>query len=445
MASRGGGSRSVPLPGAIRTNAFAKTKTTMTQSDRSERGTPSRRAVPPSRGSRRPPDLQAETAVQTIGAILRERRERAGITLADVEKATRIRQRYLLALESDEWHLLPGEVVGRGFLRNYATFLGLDPDPLIQQRRSMVDTNLARALANTSLEATLPPPRPVDYRPKDMDLVDIPWSERLSGVTSTLRDWFAPIVTVLLLGLVVLLLLWGGRELGGRLLLVVEELQGRVASLADTSSTAPEGSSGVSEQATPFTGTGGAVPGSDPGQPQSAAEPVVVVSTDTPTPEPPTPTPMPPTPTPEPPTPTPVPPTPTWTPTLPPLPTPTPVPVVEQPPTPAPPPVVAPACPDPRAVITAPGVNQVVSGQVPITGRAVHENFQFYKLEFAPGPEAQEGFAYFDGGSIPVENGLLGTFNSPAVPNGVYTIRLTVVDLSGNFPPPCQVTVTVQN
>ncbi len=416
----------------------------MTQSDRSERGTPSRRAVPPSRGSRRPPDLQAETAVQTIGAILRERRERAGITLADVEKATRIRQRYLLALESDEWHLLPGEVVGRGFLRNYASFLGLDPDPLIQQRRSMVDTNLARALANTSLEATLPPPRPVDYRPKDMDLVDIPWTERLSGVTSTLRDWFAPIVTVLLLGLVVLLLLWGGRELGGRLLVVVEEVRGRVASLAEssTASSPPPATPGDVE---PPTGVGGAQVDSSGDEPVSGAEPVVLVSTDTPTPEPPTPTPEPPTPTPEPPTPTPVPPTPTPTPTLPPLPTPTPVPVVEQPPTPTPPQVVAPACPDPRAVITAPGVNQVVGGQVPITGRAVHENFQFYKLEFAPGPDAQEGFAYFDGGSIPVENGLLGTFNSPAVPNGVYTIRLTVVDISGNFPPPCQVTVTVQN
>lgn len=119
--------------------------------------------------------------------------------------------------------------------------------------------------------------------------------------------------------------------------------------------------------------------------------------------------------------------------------------MVEEP-TPTPEPVVqAPACPDGRSVISQPGVNQVVSGSVAIIGSATHEAFNFYKLEFAPGANAGEGFVYFDGTSAQISGGVLGYFNSPGVPNGVYTIRLIVVDQTGNYPPPCSVTVTVQN
>ena len=66
--------------------------------------------------------------------MLRKRREAMGASLAEVEAATKIRQKYLAALEADEWSLLPGEVVGRGFLRNYASYLGLDSTELIERR-----------------------------------------------------------------------------------------------------------------------------------------------------------------------------------------------------------------------------------------------------------------------------------------------------------------------
>lgn len=113
-----------------------------------------------------------QPAALSIGAILRERREAMGVTLAEVEVATRIRQKYLAALESDEWDLLPGEVVGRGFLRNYSTYLGLDPNEMIERRRAIADESLAAILADTSAGSTLPPERPVDYRPKDVALHD---------------------------------------------------------------------------------------------------------------------------------------------------------------------------------------------------------------------------------------------------------------------------------
>lgn len=114
----------------------------------------------------------APMPVQSIGPLLRERREAMGVTLAEAEVATRIRQKYLSALEADEWDLLPGEVVGRGFLRNYSTYLGLEATEMIERRRAVADDSLAAVLVNTSAGSALPPERKVDYRPKDVALKD---------------------------------------------------------------------------------------------------------------------------------------------------------------------------------------------------------------------------------------------------------------------------------
>ena len=71
-----------------------------------------------------------------IGASLREARTRRGLSPADVQKAIRIRERYLTALEEEKWDLLPGEVYAKGFLRTYAEFLGLDGDLYIDEWNS---------------------------------------------------------------------------------------------------------------------------------------------------------------------------------------------------------------------------------------------------------------------------------------------------------------------
>lgn len=134
--------------------------------------------------------------------------------------------------------------------------------------------------------------------------------------------------------------------------------------------------------------------------------------------------------------------TPTRTATTRPRPTPRPLPTAEPQITPTPAPQ-RPRCPDPRAVITAPGLNAQVSGMVPITGKAVHEAFSYYKLEFGAGVNP-DVWSYFDGGEKPVENGVLGTLNAGALPPGVYSVRIVVVDVTGNFPPPCQTTVVVR-
>lgn len=66
-----------------------------------------------------------QTTSQTIGDKLKRARFRKRVSIREAEEATRIRAHFLLALESDEWRQLPSEVYGRGYLLQYADFLGI--------------------------------------------------------------------------------------------------------------------------------------------------------------------------------------------------------------------------------------------------------------------------------------------------------------------------------
>jgi cytoskeletal protein RodZ len=66
-----------------------------------------------------------------IGATLREARMRAKIDINEVETRTKIRAKYLRAIENEEWGLLPGDVYVKSFLRTYGDYLGLDSRQLI--------------------------------------------------------------------------------------------------------------------------------------------------------------------------------------------------------------------------------------------------------------------------------------------------------------------------
>lgn len=68
-----------------------------------------------------------------IGATLRAAREQQAITIDDAAEATKIRPSYLEALEGEAFDRLPGPTYARGFLRAYAEYLGLDPQPLIDE------------------------------------------------------------------------------------------------------------------------------------------------------------------------------------------------------------------------------------------------------------------------------------------------------------------------
>jgi len=80
---------------------------------------------------------------QTVGEWLRSARESKGISLVDVVKATHIRLNYLQELENDHPELLNSESQARGFLRLYASFLGISSTPLIEQWQEAEDAESA--------------------------------------------------------------------------------------------------------------------------------------------------------------------------------------------------------------------------------------------------------------------------------------------------------------
>jgi hypothetical protein len=67
-----------------------------------------------------------------IGNTLRDARNRRKVDLSEVEDATKIRVRFLRAIENEEWDVLPGEIYARAFIRTYASYLGLDGERLAE-------------------------------------------------------------------------------------------------------------------------------------------------------------------------------------------------------------------------------------------------------------------------------------------------------------------------
>ncbi|MBN2083891.1 MAG: helix-turn-helix domain-containing protein [Anaerolineales bacterium] len=67
---------------------------------------------------------------ETLGGLLRQKRESLGLTLEKVEGFTRIRIKHLQAIESDDLSSIPSVPQARGFIRNYAAFLGIDPEEI---------------------------------------------------------------------------------------------------------------------------------------------------------------------------------------------------------------------------------------------------------------------------------------------------------------------------
>lgn len=85
-----------------------------------------------------------------IGSTLREARMRARIDITEVEQATKIRAKYLRALENEEWNLLPGSTFIKSFLREYAEYLGLDARTLVEEYKLRYDRPSEHELAPLS-------------------------------------------------------------------------------------------------------------------------------------------------------------------------------------------------------------------------------------------------------------------------------------------------------
>src|SRR3954453_7742483 len=91
-----------------------------------------------------------------VGETLQLARERKGVDLYRAERDTKIRLRYLAALEDGDWDELPAPVYTKGFLRNYAIYLGLEPEEILDRWREEMEQ-----LRTATRVAVAPPPMPL--------------------------------------------------------------------------------------------------------------------------------------------------------------------------------------------------------------------------------------------------------------------------------------------
>src|SRR3954451_23573999 len=110
-----------------------------------------------------------------IGATLREARMRARIDISEIESETKIRAKYLRALENEEWDLLPGPTYVKSFLRTYADALGLDSRLLLEEYKLRHER-----LSDIELQPIAPPGRRGPAGPR----------RRRSGIPRAYVVWF---------------------------------------------------------------------------------------------------------------------------------------------------------------------------------------------------------------------------------------------------------------
>ncbi|MEW6080571.1 MAG: RodZ domain-containing protein [Bacillota bacterium] len=78
--------------------------------------------------------------MKDIGEALKRAREERGLSLREVQTATKIRQKYLEALEAGDDSVMPGEVYTKGFIRSYAEYLGLDGWEMVGHYKAWKDS-----------------------------------------------------------------------------------------------------------------------------------------------------------------------------------------------------------------------------------------------------------------------------------------------------------------
>ena len=107
------------------------------------------------------------------------------------------------------------------------------------------------------------------------------------------------------------------------------------------------------------------------------------------------------------------------------------------------PPAQSSTCSDPNASITAPTMDRAVSGLIEIRGTATRSNMQYWKVEYRP--ETSTNYIALNNSEQAVTDGVLARWSTKTVPNGVYFVRLVLVQKDGNFGTPCEIKITISN
>lgn len=98
----------------------------------------------------------ANPVLPTVGEQLRVAREARGVTLAEVAQTLKLGVRQLEAVEAGNWQALPGATFIRGFVRNYARLLGIDPLPLMEQLDSQLEVKRPKLALPEGMHTTMP-------------------------------------------------------------------------------------------------------------------------------------------------------------------------------------------------------------------------------------------------------------------------------------------------
>jgi cytoskeleton protein RodZ len=124
--------------------------------------------------------LEGDAAAERPGAQLRAAREAAGLSVDQVAQQLKLAPRQVKALEDENFGDLPGRTFSRGFVRNYARLLGLDPEAILQH---LPDAALAPALGSPTLHST------------GVMIAELPAGSRARRAGSLSR-WLIPLVLI---------------------------------------------------------------------------------------------------------------------------------------------------------------------------------------------------------------------------------------------------------
>ena len=113
-------------------------------------------------GDRTVPEIETGPSLPDRLAAARERK---GVDLFRAERDTKIRARYLAALERGDYRELPGAVYTKGFLRNYAVYLGLDPEDVLRHWRRERGDQLPSEPVVVAPRTIVDPPRALTFSP----------------------------------------------------------------------------------------------------------------------------------------------------------------------------------------------------------------------------------------------------------------------------------------
>jgi cytoskeletal protein RodZ len=140
-----------------------------------------------------------------LGNELRQAREAKGLSLAEAEADTRIKEYYLRALETNDWAALPTPVQAQGFLRNYATYLGLDEKQIMARFGQLARSPMtAMPLSKIETQGRTTGEDGAVFNPRDISIESSP----------RVPAWLSSdIVVGIALALLLIVVVWGASRL----------------------------------------------------------------------------------------------------------------------------------------------------------------------------------------------------------------------------------------